>query len=703
MKPESERIDRLSRIKQTLLKLRLNSCRRRYQKKESRMKYPYQRWIETMEKKPAGRKALFGKGALSLMSAKQFADILRNCASFSCQSWICVCMLDGRTVMPSACQKQVFVPDSDAGLVYGDEDMCCAGKRYGAWFKPDDSPDTLFSFFYYGSQLFLKTDLLQRALLSFPPSADLTKCTDRQCIYDFVLYYTEWLAAHGKRVVHIPQILFHAEGTVFMPEDERKPEAVNEAAYWGFEPEYDACKAAAAVRRGYQITFRTEKRQGRIYHIPVYALLHKEPEISIVIPSKDNADTLKNCIKSIRDKTAYTNYEILVIDNGSNAQNRMEIELLQEQFGFRYYYEPMEFNFSGMCNLGVDKAGGEYVLLLNDDMEILQPDWLTVMVGQASIEHVGAVGAKLLYPDSDKLQHVGISSIAVGPVHKLIGEHDRDCDYYYGRNVLPYDMIGVTGACLLVKREKYLEAGGFFEEAAVSYNDVDFCFSLHDLEYRNIIRNDVVLYHHESLSRGKDAVSAQKWDRLLREKELVYGRHPALNGNDPYYNPNLAGYKYKYFCSYLYPYERRECYSRIEPFKQKVLDAWKNECLIINLEHAKKEPKLNLKETEEVYWLEGWSYVLDMDNSRYKRILLLIDSQGNMQQVSIHDRYRQDVIDILPEQNHVGLSGFSCRIRRCDIEPGEYRVAFLYKDCCSRQKLYRECAKTLLVEKASCN
>lgn len=687
----------MNRIKQTLFKLRLNNCHRQYEKKESRMKYPYQRWIETMEQKPGSRKALFGNRALSLMSAKEFADVLRSLLPAPGADWICVCLTDGETVMPSVCQKQVFAPDSDAGLVYGDEDLCCEGRRYGAWFKPDDSPDTLFSFFYYGSQLFLKVDFLERALLSFPAFADLTKCTDRQCIYDFVLYYTEWLAEHGKRVVHIPQILFHAEGTEFMPEDDRKPEAVNEAAYWGFEPEYDSCKIAAASRRGYQITFRAEKRQGRIYHIPVCDLLEREPEISIIIPSKDNVETLNNCIKSIRDKTDYTNYEILVIDNGSNAQNRVKIELLQEQLRFRYYYEPMEFNFSRMCNFGVDKAKGEYVLLLNDDMEILQPDWLAVMVGQASLKDVGAVGAKLLYPDTDKLQHTGISSIAVGPVHKLIGEHDKDCDYYYGRNVLPYDMIGVTGACLLVKREKYLEAGGFFEDAAVSYNDVDFCFSLHDLHYRNIIRNDVVLYHHESLSRGNDAMSAQKWDRLLREKELVYERHPDLNGKDPYYNPNLAGYKYKYFCSYLYPYERRECYSRIEPYKQKVLDVWRNECLIINLEHAKWEPKLSLKEKEDVYWLEGWSYVLNMDNSRYKRILLLIDSQGNMQQVSIHDRYRQDVIDILPEQKHVGLSGFSCRIRKEDIEPGQYRAALLYKDCCSRQRLYRECEQILLL------
>lgn len=702
-------------IKQAVFEYQLNKCHKLYAQTIEKLSDPYKMWIHDIESgQETGGKCKFGNGEIVGISFKEFAAFIRENGKADLmipKGWFAICSGEGTYEMPSVKWQYLFEASSDTGLIYADEDFRdeATGQRYGAWFKPDYSPDTLLSFFYFGSLLFLQGTAVHKALKEFELSLPGNSCTDRQCLYDFILYYTEYLKKENMKAEHIPQVLFHGKGNHYEPEDPKKPEVVNEGAYWGYEPEYDVCKMAAIGRRGYAAHMREAEHAGRIYHIPVFEVHKSEekstdqaaanvPLVSVIIPSKDNAEVLATCIRSIYEKTAYPAFEIILVDNGSNEENQKKIGKLKETCQFTYLYGPMPFNFSKMCNIGVSHAKGDYILLLNDDMEILQPDWLDVLVGQAGIEGVGAVGAKLLYPDSDIIQHVGITNLRVGPAHKLLKEHDSIGDYYYGRNVLPYDMIGVTAACLLVSREKYLEAGSFCEDIAVSYNDVDFCFSLYDLGYRNVIRNDVVLYHHESLSRGDDAMSETKWDRLLHEKDFVYERHPALKGKDPYYNPNLAGFKHKYFCSFLYPYEQRNCFNQVKEFKGNIPAEWHNDCLTITLEHARLERKLDLEEEKDIYWLEGWAYVLNMDNSRYKRVLLLIDEREQTYEVTLHDRYRQDVVDILPEQINVGLSGFSCRIKREDLKPGQYKVALLYKDRCSRQRLYKECDKKLTVE-----
>lgn len=695
-------------IKQFIFRHRLNKCHRRYEQTAEKLRDPYQQWIAQNESKQKTGKRNVCKFQIEDFSLTDFAEMIKGKTDAAVglpDDWFSLCLCEGIYSMPTADWEDCFAKKTSIGLIYADEDMTdeSSGARYGAWFKPDYSPDTLLSFFYFGSLLFLNGKVVKRALREFGLSLKEDECNDRQCLYDFILFYTEFLQSDGLQIKHIPQVLFHGKGEKYQPEDPQKPEVVNENAYWGFEPAYDVCKLAAIKRRGYSAHMKETEHAGKKYHIPVYDIEKKsghKPLVSVIIPSKDNPEVLETCIRSIYEKTAYSDYEVVVVDNGSSEENRAKIDVLKDEYGFRYLYEPMEFNFSKMCNLGVSASKGAYILLLNDDMEILQPDWLDIMVGQAGVDGVGAVGAKLLYPDSDIIQHVGISSMwdGVGPSHKLLKEHDSGQDYYYGRNVLPYDMIGVTAACLMVSRVKYSETGGFSEDIAVSYNDVDFCFTLYDLGYRNVIRNDVVLYHHESLSRGNDAVSDIKWERLLSEKKDIYERHPRLKGNDPYYNPNLAGYKHKYFCNYLYPYEKSDCYNQIKHYKGNSLKEWNNECLIITLEHARLARRLNLNDEKKVYWLEGWAYVLNMDSSRYKRTLLLIDEAERMYEVSVFDRYRQDVVDILPEQVNVGLSGFSCRIKREDLPQGEYRVALLYRDMCSRQRLYRECDKKLIVE-----
>ena len=670
-------IDMSNPIKKLIFDYQLKKCHKNYAQTAKYLSDPYALWIEENES---------GKKRMVLPDA-----------------WFVLSLCDGEVVMPTVKYRELFETDSDVGLIYADEDMMDVNTqaRYGAWFKPDYSPDTLLSFFYMGSVIFINRALAKEAYASFEPALPDDETDERQKAYDFLLYYTEFLQKKNKKIAHISEVLFHGKGTSFQPEDPKNPEVVNKAAYWGYEANYDACKLAAFERRGIQAKMREVVHADTVYHIPEYVVYEETenaPKVSIVIPSKDNVDVLTTCISSICKKTLYPNYEIILVDNGSSEENREKLVTLQEQYDFSYIYEPMSFNFSKMCNQGVAQATGEYILLLNDDMEILQPDWLNILVGQASLEGVGAVGAKLLYPETDLIQHVGISSMWVGPTHKLIKKSDSSADYYYGRNVLPYNMIGVTAACLLVEKSKYEACGGFGEEIAVSYNDVDFCFTLYDLGYRNIVRNDVVLFHHESLSRGNDAISAEKWIRLLEEKEHVYNKHPQIKERDPYYNVNLSGAKPGYFCNHLYPYEMRENYNRIIEYSGEILSEWHNECLCITLEHARLELKMTLLEEQDVYWLEGWSYVLNMDNSRYSRSLLLIDDDGHIVEAGFYDRYRQDVVDILPEQVNVGIAGFSCRIKREDLHSGEYRVALLYKDRCSRQRLYKECDRKLVVE-----
>lgn len=670
-------------------------CAKAYRKKEDWLRDPYQLWIKQNETKE--RLGQRETGARR-MTGGEFATALSGQTKLPPCEWLLVCVIEGDVRLPSRQYAALFKEQSDCGMIYGDEDMADkeTGRRYGAWFKPEYSPETLLSFFCFGSSFFLRRSYVEQAITEYGKKKDVW-WKERERMYDFILFYTEWLEAVGKKICHVPEVLFSARGGKFAPENIKQPEVVNKEAYWGYEREYNACKEAAFLRRGIHAKLLETKHGETSYFIPVYLLGKEEPKVSIVIPSKDHVEVLAVCLRSIKEKTAYTNYEIIVVDNGSSKENRKKTELLQEEICFSYLYEPMDFNFSAMCNLGVKKAEGSYILLLNDDMEVIGQEWLERLLTQAMQEHVAAVGAKLIYPGTDIIQHVGMTSLpGVGPAHQLVKEHDKAADYYYGKNVLVYDMIGVTAACLMVSKKIYEEAGGFYEGIEVSYNDADFCFTLHEMGYRNVIRNDVVLYHHESLSRGDDRMSDAKWERLLKEKEKVYRRHPALEKKDPYYNENLAGYKHKYFCNYLYPYEERERFCTVRPYRGRIKDVWHNDCIMLTLEHAKLERKLSMQEMD-AYWLEGWAYVLDMDQSRYKRTLLLVSETGQMYEAGMFDRYRQDVVDILPEQTNVGLSGFFCRIRRGELAPGTYKVALLYKDMLSRQRLYKECDKLLEV------
>lgn len=410
--------------------------------------------------------------------------------------------------------------DKSLDFIYSDEDKLSEdGKhRHQPHFKPDWSPDTMMSLMYtchlgvYRKRI---GDELEWLRTGFEGAQD----------YDFTLRFTE----KTKNIGHVTKILYHWR-------ERKESTAINPEAKDYIVDATKKVKTEALQRRGYeaQLEWVDNIYQFRVNYKPV-----GNPKISVIIPSKDNFDVYRRCIETLTEKTKYKNYEIVTVDNGSSEENRKKYEQYNKDKAQKYIYKPMDFNFSKMCNIGVENSDGELVLLLNDDMEIIDGEWMERMAGHAMLPYTGAVGAKLLYPNSTLIQHTGVFSFDSGPSHALC-RYDDNTIFNFCRNKIEYNYSAVTAACLMVTREKYLEVGGLDESFAVAYNDVKFCFDLLEKGYYNVVRTDAVLYHHESLSRGSDVLDKAKYERLLKERRRLYDIHPSLEGKDPFYNPNLT-------------------------------------------------------------------------------------------------------------------------------------------------------------------
>jgi len=562
-------------------------------------------------------------------------------------------------------------------LIYGDEDVQNGTERYSPWLKPDWSPDTFLSSYYFGSFVAIRRcavlDILARHVW------------EHMTLYELCFEVIAGNNGFGKRpedgrerVCHISEVLFHAA----------------KEGYFNFA-DWKLPKKAVDESEG------------------LYPMRQKDTEkelVSVIIPSKDNPKVLFTCIGSFLQKThPCCDYEIIIVDNGSNASNKEEIErqikLNQEaccgkEERIRYYHKPMPFNFSQMCNMGASYAGGDYLLFLNDDMEVIQEDWLSLLMEKARLPYAGAVGAKLLYPDSAIIQHAGITNLRVGPAHKLQFLSDEE-NHYYGKNRGVHDVMAVTGACLLVKKEIFDKAGGFERELAVAFNDVDLCYKIFEAGYYNIVRNDVVLYHHESLSRGKDGESEEKQLRLLREKDILYERHQGIYGKDPFYHKYLTGdmLESDYSPAYHYQVTLDMPWAKVSAMKALPGNIREDNCVVIGMEGAMDiykwkygvAPGKGAKEPAEEelgYYFQGYTFVIGANNACYKNTLLL-ENKATKQVLAIEPqkRYRPDIKKNLRDQLNVDLTGFAAKVRWKDIPKGEYRFAMLSEDTCSRQKL----------------
>ena len=410
----------------------------------------------------------------------------------------------------------------DADMIYSDEDKLNEdGKRHSPFFKPDWSPDTFLSHMYTCHLGVYRSELV-RGIGGFRVGYEGSQD------YDLVLRLTE----KTERIYHIPKILYHwraIHGSTALTYDSKN---------------YAYIAGLRAIREALD-----RRREGgwveHVVHYPGQYLVHYpvvgHPLISIVIPTKDHSQALNQCLKSIFSKTSYTLFEVIVVDNGSvkeETHNVLASWKKKESGRLNVIRFDIPFNFSRLVNEGVRQANGALVVLLNDDTEVISESWLEEMAGQAQRQSIGAVGAFLFYPDRT-LQHAGLILGIVGPANHAHRYAHDDSPGYFGRLLIVANYAAVTGACLMVKKQLFIEAGGLDEDLAVAYNDVDFCLRLLKMGYRNVVLPQVRLFHHESRSRGSDRTGNNRV-RLGHEAGIMKKRWAAMIQNDPYYNPNLT-------------------------------------------------------------------------------------------------------------------------------------------------------------------
>lgn len=418
-----------------------------------------------------------------------------------------------------------ILENPDVGLIYSDEDKIdYSGQRISPNFKCDFNYDLFLCqnmishLGVYRAKLFRELDGFRKG---FEGAQD----------WDLALRCIEQLDPN--EIVHIPRVLYHWR----MHENSTSASGVLAKPYANTSAERLLADYFSRNNIAARPEFRPDIGMFRIR----YSLPEVTPMVTLIVPTRNCFRTLRQCIKSIFDKTDYKNFEILIIDNGSDDKSTIcYLEELRNVYGnVRVVIDNGPFNYSAINNRAVSLARGEFVGLINNDVEVISGDWLSEMVGLAMQPGVGAVGAKLLYPNNT-LQHAGVV-LGIGGVaghsHKYFSSESHG---YFCRLSLTQTCSAVTAACLLVRKSVFEESGGLDQEnLAVAYNDVDFCLRLRELGYRNIWTPHAMLYHHESLSRGQED-SPEKHQRLLREKEYMIKRWGKALISDPSYSPNLT-------------------------------------------------------------------------------------------------------------------------------------------------------------------
>lgn len=555
--------------------------------------------------------------------------------------------------------REYFARFPEAVLLYGDEDVWNKGQdRTAPCFKSDWSPDLLDRKLYLGSLIAVRKNWLAEhapELLKAWELADCGMSSKEECqklvLETISVAYGYEKALGRERICHLPRILFHGESR----------EAQGEWMKYSCED------------MGEKQTVRGEA--GRL--------------LSIVIPSKDNPQLLDKCIGSIlklngSDLSALK-YEIIVVDNGSTPDKLRQIEAVlhhYRQVGEKnlkrilFHREPREFNFSAMCNLGAKKASGDLLMFLNDDVTLALEGTLERMAGLAVRPFTGAVGLKLLYPGTEegkRIQHAGITNLPMGPVHKLQFCADEQ-DYYLEHNRGRHNCLAVTAACLVVQKSKFIEIGGFAEDLAVAFNDVDLCYSLYEQGYENVCECDHYAWHDESYSRGDDE-SSEKLERLLKERAKLYERHPGLEEKDPYYSVYLNRDGLDTRIRPIYEQGKNtlqqvESDKDFEVQKEELLTECREDaCVMVRVESVLKGDNTVL--------LTGWSVVLGDNNACYEKMLLLKNEEGTVYGLELQGQYRPDLTENMPDQTRVGLCGFRVEWEAEMLPAGTYQIGML--------------------------
>lgn len=410
-----------------------------------------------------------------------------------------------------------------AQLIYSDEDKIDdEGRRFDPYFKPQWNPQLLLSQNYFNHLTVHTAENIRRV-------GGWRKEYNGSQDYDINLR----IAAHLTKdeVVHIPKILYHWRAT--------KDSAASDSRQKNYAI-VNAEKALADFLASQGIRGRIEDVPGTTWHRVRYDIPENPPLVSLIIPTRNQHAVLKVCIDSIIEKTTYPNYEILIVDNNSDDPDSLAyFRTVEEEGKARVLPYPHPFNYSAINNFAVAHASGSLVCLVNNDIEVITPDWLTEMASLALRPGTGCVGAKLYYPN-DTIQHAGIV-LGIGGVaghsHKYF---DRDATGYFGRLKLVQNVSAVTGACLMVRKEIYNAVGGLDEEnLKVAFNDVDFCLKVVEAGYSNAFTPFAELYHHESLSRGTED-NPEKRARFEGEVNHMLARWGHVLAHDPNYSPHLT-------------------------------------------------------------------------------------------------------------------------------------------------------------------
>ena len=435
-----------------------------------------------------------------------------------------VALLDHDDVLPEFALYEiakVIKHNTNVDFIYTDEDKLDKNNiRYDPHFKPDYSPFLLRSYNYITHFSIIRKKIMDDIggfKLDYNGSQD----------YDLFLRIIEYT----NKIIHIPKILYH----------------------WRVHPGSVAASSSAktyAYESGKKAIEDHLKRlniESEVSHdispgiYKVNYKLNSNPKVSIIIPNKDAITDLKKCIESIEQKSKYSNYEIVVVENNSTKKSTFKFydKICKKYSNINVVnYQEKGFNYSKINNYAVKHAKGEYLLFLNNDVKVITSDFIEQMLGICQINDVGIVGAKLLYPDNT-IQHagvvIGIGSVA-GHINKLI---DRNDIGYYARASVINNYTAVTAACMMVKKEIFNEVKGFTEKLAVAFNDIDFCLKVRETGKQVVFTPYAKLYHYESKTRGMENTK-EKIERFEGEVKYFKSKWKTiLKNGDPYFNPNF--------------------------------------------------------------------------------------------------------------------------------------------------------------------
>lgn len=414
----------------------------------------------------------------------------------------------------------------DVEVIYTDEDKVTTDlkEHFQPHLKPDFNLDLLRSNNYICHFFVASRDLIKR-VGGFRP--EFNGAQD----YDLILRCTE----QAKQIVHIPKILYHWRVHKASTADNPASKMYAfDAGKRAIEEHLVRCRTKGTVQHTKDLGFYRVKYE-----------ICGEPLVSIIIPNKDQSEALKKCLDSIREKTSYRNYEIIIVENNSEEPETFAFYKKIAGEKIKVVTWEGEFNYSAINNFGVRHARGDYLLLLNNDVEIINGDWLTEMLSHCQRKEVGIVGAKLYYPDNT-IQHAGIIIGIGGVAGSVFVGLPRAFSGYLHKASIQLDLSAVTAACMLVKRSVFEQVGGLEEKLKVAFNDVDFCLRVREKGYLVVYDPYAELYHYESKTRGAEDTK-EKIRRFQTEIEYMRSHWIGLlKKGDPYYNCNLSLTKWDY-------------------------------------------------------------------------------------------------------------------------------------------------------------